>query len=56
MFEIEKTANCIEVHSRWVLLWMVHIKGYKILSKHREPKASLIGTITYKEKWLVEPD
>ena len=54
MSNLKETQNRSRVHSKIILLWMVHVKGCKVISKHREPSASMYGTIKYKTSWIVE--
>jgi hypothetical protein len=54
MLKQEIPRNCVEVHSKLMLLWMLYGKGCTISSKHREPKVGLFGKVNYIDTWLIE--
>ena len=56
MLKQEIPQNCVEVHSKIVLLWMIYGKGCKIASTHREPRATMFGSLSYRDTWIVEKE
>ena len=40
--------------SRVQMLWMCHVRGYRLRQTQQVPRMGLFGQVRYKSKWVLE--